>query len=730
MQDKNTIISTIKQVRQRGFILLPVVLTLTILASIAFMLSRQSAINTGGVVREMQSETARYIAQAGLNHALWQANKTGTCTGYSNLTDIPLGAHSYSTTIIPTSGSPVAISATANHAQGATHNLSLTAAKIFQAQSTVTLQLGTDPGRDSLIDAWYDTKNFGDYQLMVSSDPSWLINGLIYFDLTSLPTGVTILSAQLELYQKSKIGTISDAAIEVHRIKQDWTEGTKAGTGTADGANWLTADGAQNWDDGSGGNAPGGSYGVISMANTTIDSNINVMRQWDITALAQGWIRGTYPNQGLLLKGSGGMNVTFASKEDTVAANRPKLSIIYACECGKSCTITPPETFCEADYTPNTIQNDYSSSAIGSADAQAITYIPEGISFNGVASPAEGAWVLIDPVDTKFYMTDMAGTLLTSLAIPISSAHGGVFISSGTYANHIALTNTSGGLVYVDMNGKNVSGTLASGSSQASGVGFIETSSSGSYDGHILILDRASETVLIRTQAGATVASFSVNDGTFMPVQDVTHLPGTDKVIITYDPGKAIIYDFNGNKLREYDLSSFGVTLAESIAINPLTCEHVVADRGTDRVIALNYAETLPIAHWKLDETSGTIAVDSVGGHDGTLLDDPVWSAGQVDGALNFDGTYDAIRVPHADTLTLTNKMTFIAWMNASSLISFYQPILAKESVDIADSNYYFATSGQDLIFGFILGGGVQRSESHGSKLTDRHVVSSSGDIR
>ena len=53
-------------------------------------------------------------------------------------------------------------------------------------------------------------------------------------------------------------------------------------------------------------------------------------------------------------------------------------------------------------------------------------------------------------------------------------------------------------------------------------------------------------------------------------------------------------------------------------------------------------------AHWKLDETEGKIAADSVGNYDGSVVGDPVWqpSGGMVDGALQFDGIGDYITTP------------------------------------------------------------------------------------
>jgi hypothetical protein len=53
--------------------------------------------------------------------------------------------------------------------------------------------------------------------------------------------------------------------------------------------------------------------------------------------------------------------------------------------------------------------------------------------------------------------------------------------------------------------------------------------------------------------------------------------------------------------------------------------------------------DTGMLAHWKLDDGVGTTAIDSVGGHDGTLVNPPLWVSGQVDGGLDFDGDNDYV---------------------------------------------------------------------------------------
>ena len=565
--------------RQKGVVLMAVVLALSLIAAVALLLNRGSGMNLESSSSQEMADVARAAAEAGLNHAIWQIQQSN-CVGYVAINNTPFGSPSfqaaysseYHVEVQPNSGSPVLVSATAVLQKNGTEKELSRLITVYEPPITVTLQPDAADGKETMLNSMKPDRNYG-ADALETIDYGWNQHFLIQFDLSSIPAGVRILSATLELNVKL---FWYGGNFTAHLLTAPWTEGICTGSVCATGATWNTTDGATAWA------VEGGDFSP-EVLDTVQVASIG-WKSWDITPAMKSWNSGVLPNYGVLLdpQVNGSMEV-YTSDYGADPSLRPKLIVIYSCECGQSC-----ETFCEADYTPNVVQDEFSSSAIGAADVQAITYLPESVSFNSVAAPAGGAWILIDSVDQRFYMTDMAGLLLTSLAIPLSNAHGGVFINSGDYADHLAVTNTSGGLIYIDMDGNNVSGTLAPGSSQAAGVGFVGTSSSRTYDDHILILDRSSETVLIRTQAGAAANSFSVNDGTSAPVQDVKHLPGTDKVIITYHPDKAAIYDFTGSKLREYNLSGFGITLTESTAINPLTCEHVVADKGSDRVITLS----------------------------------------------------------------------------------------------------------------------------------------------
>ena len=75
-----------------------------------------------------------------------------------------------------------------------------------------------------------------------------------------------------------------------------------------------------------------------------------------------------------------------------------------------------------------------------------------------------------------------------------------------------------------------------------------------------------------------------------------------------------------------------------------------------------------PVGWWKLDETAGTTAGDSsAGANDGVLTGDPVWTAGQLGGALQFDGTDDFVTLPIGSLLSTLADSTFATWANFSN---------------------------------------------------------------
>ena len=73
-------------------------------------------------------------------------------------------------------------------------------------------------------------------------------------------------------------------------------------------------------------------------------------------------------------------------------------------------------------------------------------------------------------------------------------------------------------------------------------------------------------------------------------------------------------------------------------------------------------------AHWKLNEQSGRIALDSSGhGLNAALNGNPVWVQGKLGGAIHLDGVNDYLDAGRSSAFRMVGNMTVSAWIRASS---------------------------------------------------------------
>jgi hypothetical protein len=108
------------------------------------------------------------------------------------------------------------------------------------------------------------------------------------------------------------------------------------------------------------------------------------------------------------------------------------------------------------------------------------------------------------------------------------------------------------------------------------------------------------------------------------------------------------------------------------------------------------------VAHWKLDESVGSIARDSARDNHGTCFGVPTWrpSNGQLGGALQFDGKDDFIEVPSEANFDITNAITVAAWIKANAFDRDWQTIITKGdsawtlSRRLSSNTLYFACTG------------------------------------
>jgi hypothetical protein len=92
------------------------------------------------------------------------------------------------------------------------------------------------------------------------------------------------------------------------------------------------------------------------------------------------------------------------------------------------------------------------------------------------------------------------------------------------------------------------------------------------------------------------------------------------------------------------------------------------------------------VGHWRLDETSGTLASDSSGhGNHGTLTayTTPSWQAGTIAGALGFDGEDNWVRVPASPSIEAVSSagvFTIAAWVRPSAAVPLWSGILSRQA--------------------------------------------------
>jgi len=87
-------------------------------------------------------------------------------------------------------------------------------------------------------------------------------------------------------------------------------------------------------------------------------------------------------------------------------------------------------------------------------------------------------------------------------------------------------------------------------------------------------------------------------------------------------------------------------------------------------LVLTNWAEGADpdlIGWWKLDDGSGTTAVDSSGNdNDGTLVGSPQWVVGKIGGALQLNGTSDYVNCSNDAVFDITEQVTLSVWVNTN----------------------------------------------------------------
>ncbi len=306
---------------QTGFLLLPVILLLAVIAAVALMMTQKGLVDSKQAHNSIDSEQIRYTAEAILEKSEWELQQNETCAGYSLPATMEFISQGNNVGISANSGSPVTINVDVVLADGGTKHFSRQI-KMYQPVTEFLL----DASGDSYIDEWEMNQKYGTNDKLSQKSQLFRIrSSLLKFDLSSLPaSGDQILSSNMEIYLVGSPDTNTEE-IAAHTITADWVE---------DKVTWNKRTQTNNWSD------PGGDYDPTEHGRTLVDESAPGLYTWDISDLTSDWVDAKVSNYGVILSNTSinSNAFEFASSEYADTSKRPKLRIAVQCECGQVCS--------------------------------------------------------------------------------------------------------------------------------------------------------------------------------------------------------------------------------------------------------------------------------------------------------------------------------------------------------------------------------------------------------
>ena len=646
--------------KQQGYLLITVSLGLVLLGVIALYLLERSS--TSVALNDMQHEARSldYVLEAGAAHARRSLRQNTTCTNYADIGSTVFGDKSYGASVSAVSGSPVEVTVTARDKVGTVVAKKLAQFPMLQPSSILTFQPGAADGKDSFIegqDSHQDHNKGDDKDLKTDSESDKLYRSLLRFDLSSIPPRSTVESAVFEIYMDSTKGQAD--TVYVNGMTRDWNENEVTWQRPKSG--FLSF-----W------SPQGGEYEGQGFGSFVAD-NVG-WKTVDITELVQIWVSNESLNDGMILwspSANGDNEKNYVSSDDDGQANlHPRLTVIFSCECGVDCSALIQSgdlAHWKLDEASGTTAVDTIGTQDGSVSGAVWTtgVLDGALQFDGSDDYVS---VAAAPGLQDIFAT---GSTISMWIRPTSWGE----LSSGRI-----LDKTDG-------NSGNRSGWALGlrGSSQS--LEFVQGFTAS--EGHWITPNNSIE--LNKWQHVAVVyhsASDINNPQIFINgVEQALTKPTAPSGTFSSDAGLELrVGNLSGETSRSFAGAIDDVRLIGDLLL-PSEVD-VLYEEGAN----------LPLAHWKMDETSGTIVSDSVSNHDGSLLGIPEWTSGTVDGGLRLNSGYH-VMVSHDDALSVTDGLTIAAWIRPEASGASPMRILSKESF-LTNNNYWLALQGGSLWFG------------------------------
>lgn len=296
--------------REKGLLLLPVALALSIMGALAYAMTRGGAHDATAVDAQYDAEVARYLAEAGLRLAKWQNEKIG-CDSERRFAGarLPGVAGSVSVDAIRTDKEKFSATVTATSARGAVGTLARSNMMFYDRARQYDTTLPNSAFKDTYISSVSPNTSYGSGGTLEASDGKAHI--LLSVSLSSLPNNARPTKAALWLYLDDSDSVQVVRELAAHAVTRAWSDGSATWT-----APWNTT--------------PGGSYEARPEFTATI-GGAKTWYRWDVGPLTRRWADNKVGNFGMLFKPLGLNTARFNSID--AGNNRPRMDVSYHLRC-------------------------------------------------------------------------------------------------------------------------------------------------------------------------------------------------------------------------------------------------------------------------------------------------------------------------------------------------------------------------------------------------------------
>lgn len=277
------------------------------------------------------------------------------------------------------------------------------------------------PSADTYIDAGSANANFGsNNRLNVNPGTgkgNTVMNSLITFDLSSIPSEATIHAAWLRMEVQS-----SGPNVNIYGTTTDWTQNN---------ATWNTRNGSNNW-------SGGGSFSASDYSATllgTFNTGSSGVKSNNVLTSVENWVQGTVSNRGFALISAANANGTtaFYSNEEGTSSRRPALFVNWSVS----------GTVNELDVVPSLIGGTSAVQVVMTLTSPTLlsnvvpmasltTNATGGVTATKISGPTPAsATVHTNPVSFTYVYNVVAGSTVGTLSFSGgATATGGTFLTA------------------------------------------------------------------------------------------------------------------------------------------------------------------------------------------------------------------------------------------------------------------------------------------------------------